>query len=245
MRVVIINQARMGSTRLPGKVLKEVLGKPLLEYQVERLRRARSASALVIATTANPADDVLVRQCERMGVPVFRGAEEDVLDRYYRAARMHHADVIARVTSDCPLIDPAVVDQVIGHHTDHAPQFDYVSNTQVRTYPRGMDIEVFGMAALGRAWREARSTNEREHVTPYLYRHPEFFRVAQVTRDDDQSAHRWTVDTADDFELIRRIIEALYPANPDFRLEDILKLLSAKPEWVAINAHRVQENSGR
>lgn len=244
MKVVIIDQARMASTRLPGKVLKPVLGKPLLEYQIERLRRAARAHEIVIATTTNPSDDVLVAFCRQRGVKVYRGSELDVLSRYYGAAKAFGADVVVRVTSDCPVIDPAVVDQVIGHYLDHRDEYDYVSNTQVRSFPRGMDAEVFSMEALELAYREGRLDYEREHVTPFLYRHPERFRVGQWVFPENRGDERWTVDTPEDFELLRRIIEALYPGKPEFTLADILQLLDRHPDWRQINAHVNQKKLG-
>jgi spore coat polysaccharide biosynthesis protein SpsF len=222
MKTAIIVQARMTSTRLPGKVLKEVLGKPLLAYQLERLRRVENADAIVIATTTNATDDPIVA---------------DVLSRYYGAATEHQADVVVRVTSDCPIIDPAVVSRVIGHYLAHHTQFDYVSNALQRSYPIGMDTEVFSYAALAQAHQTARHPEEREHVTPFLYRYPDRFRIAHVHYGRDESRHRWTVDTPDDFELIRRIIEALYPQNPAFTLEDTLALLERHPDWPLLNVH--------
>lgn len=243
-RVVVINQARMTSTRLPGKVLKPVLGRPLLEYQIERLRRASLVHEIVVATTTNATDDVLVDFCRGRGVAVYRGSETDVLSRYHGAAREAGAEVVVRVTSDCPVIDPAVVDQVIGHYLAHRDEFDYVSNTQVRSFPRGMDTEVFPMASLERAFREGALDYEREHVTPFLYRNPERFRIGQVVYRENRGDDRWTVDTPEDYELIRRIIEALYPDNPAFTLEDVLALLDRHPDWRQINAHINQKKLG-
>jgi spore coat polysaccharide biosynthesis protein SpsF len=244
MKVVIIDQARMTSTRLPGKVLKPVLGKPLLEYQIERLRRVAHADELVIATTTNASDDVLVDFCRQHGVKVYRGSEMDVLSRYYGAATESGADVVVRVTSDCPVIDPAVVDQVIVHYLDHRDEYDYVSNTQVRSFPRGMDAEVFSMGALESAYHEGRLEYEREHVTPFLYRHPERFKVGQWVFREDRGDERWTVDTPEDLELVRRIIEALYPRKPEFTLVDILELLDRHPGWRQINTHIIQKKLG-
>ncbi|MGD9788639.1 MAG: NTP transferase domain-containing protein [Sulfuricellaceae bacterium] len=244
MKVVIIDQARMTSTRLPGKVLKPVLGKPLLEYQIERLRRVKRADDVVIATTTNASDDILVDFCRRHGVKVYRGSELDVLSRYYGAAVEAEADVVVRVTSDCPVIDPAVVDQVIGHYLAHQKEYDYVSNTQVRSFPRGMDAEVFSFGALESAYREGQLEYEREHVTPFLYGHPERFRIGQWVFREDRGDDRWTVDTPEDFELIRRIIEDLFPVKPEFTLEDILDLLAMHPDWRQINAHVTQKKLG-
>ena len=169
MRVVIIVQARMTSTRLPGKVLKTVLGKPLLEYQIERLRRVKLADEIVIATTTNNADQPIIDLCDRLSIPYYRGSEDDVLARYHSAAIFHQADTVVRVTSDCPVIDPQVIDRVIYTYIDEHPKYDYVSNCLERTYPRGMDTEIFSFNALEQAFQQAITQPDREHVTPFIY----------------------------------------------------------------------------
>jgi len=244
MKVVIIDQARMASTRLPGKVLKPVLGKPLLEYQIERLRRVRRADELVIATTTNASDDMLVDFCRERGVKVYRGSEQDVLSRFYGAAIEAGADVVVRITADCPIIDPAVVDQIIGYYLAHREEYDYVANKQVLTFPRGMDTEVFSFSALESAYREGVLEYEREHVTPFLYGHPERFKIGQWFFRENRGDDRWTVDTPEDFDLLSRIIEALYPKNPEFTLEDVLELLNKHPDWRQINSHVIQKKLG-
>ncbi|RJF98622.1 cytidylyltransferase domain-containing protein [Noviherbaspirillum saxi] len=244
MRVAIIVQARMTSTRLPGKVLKEVLGKPLLEYLIERLKRVNAASVIVIATTTNDSDVPIVELCDRLGVAVTRGSEQDVLARYYESAKAHGADVVVRITSDCPVIDPAIIDQAIRYHADNAGRFDYVTNAFSKTYPNGMSVEVFSFRVLEEAYREASAEPEREHVTPFIYLRPERYGIGQLAYPRDLSGHRWTVDTAEDFELIRLIIEALYPGNPEFGLEDIAEKLNENPHWALINAHVVQKKLG-
>lgn len=236
MKTIIIVQARMTSTRLPGKVLKEVRGKSLLEYQIERLRQVRLADEIVIATTTNDADQPIIELCERLGAAYYRGPEEDVLSRYYEAATHFGANVVVRVTSDCPLIDPGVMDEVIGLYINNRDKYDYVSNTLERTYPRGLDTEVFSMAALKKAYNEARGQSEREHVTLFIYRRPEQFQLANSSSAIDYSHHRWTVDTPEDFELIKRIFLGLYPVNSRFTWLEILDLLNENPEWVEINA---------
>jgi spore coat polysaccharide biosynthesis protein SpsF len=245
MNTVMIVQARMTSTRLPGKVLKTVLGKSLLEYQVDRLRRVQLADQLVIATTTNDSDQPIVQWCEQYGVDFFRGSESDVLSRYYGAAQRYQADVVVRLTSDCPLIDPNVVDQVIRFYLDHQPDYDYVCNTLTRSYPRGMDTEVFSMKTLVEANTKAVVEPHREHVTAYIYTHPECYHLGNVAYQIDQSHQRWTVDTPEDFELIRMIIEALYPTDPLFTLEDCLGILVTNPEWVTINQHIEQKKLGQ
>ena len=244
MKTVIIVQARMTSTRLPGKVLKEVLGKPLLEYQIERLRRVRLADEIVVATTTNATDQPIVNLCRRLGVSCTRGSEEDVLSRYYEAAKSHHADVVVRVTSDCPVIDPTVIDRVIAYFSQHSDEVDYVSNMLLLTYPYGMAVEVFSFKVLEEAYIEARSQPEREHVTPFIYGHPERYQLANIAHAENLSFHRWTVDTKEDFALIEKIIDALYPGKPDFDTGDILELLNKHPDWPLINAHVPQKKLG-
>lgn len=244
MKVVIIVQARMTSTRLPGKVLQPVLGKPLLEYQIERLQRVRLADEIVIATTTNATDDSIVKLCDRLSVSYFRGSEADVLARYHGAATEHNADVIVRVTSDCPLIDPQVIDRTIQYYLDRTDEFDYVANCLKRTYPRGMDTEVFSFTALNEAFLEATAQPDREHVTPFIHRQPTRYNLGQVLYSEDCSQHRWTVDTPEDFALIDKILKAIYPVNLEFSLEDCLYLLNRYPEWSKINAHIEQKQYG-
>lgn len=241
MKTVIIVQARMTSTRLPGKVVKKVLGKPLLEYQIERLKRVKLADEIVVATTINEADQPVVNLCDRISVPYFRGSEADVLSRYHGAAKARQAHTVVRLTADCPIIDPHVVDRVIGFYLNHDSKFDYVSNCLLRTYPRGMDTEVFSFRALNEAFNEATEQQDREHVTPFMYRQPQRYRLANVSYHEDQSHHRWTVDTQEDFELIMRIIEALYQIKREFCLEDVLNLFKEDPDLFLINAHVEQK----
>lgn len=236
MRIVAIVQARMTSTRLPGKVLLEVEGKPLLTYLVERLRRANTINEICIATTVNETDDVLAEFCQEQGIRCYRGSEHDVLSRYYHAAVEAKADVVVRITSDCPLIDPAVVDKAVKYYLDNGGMYDYVSNSLERTYPRGMDTEVFSFRALEEAYNHADKAYEREHVTPYLYQNPERFRLSNVAYGEYQAKYRWTVDTPEDFELVKLILESLYVTNPTFTLEDTLQLLHRHPHWSEINA---------
>jgi spore coat polysaccharide biosynthesis protein SpsF len=239
-KATLIIQARLGSTRLPGKVLKEVLGRPLLTYLLERMARAITIGRVVVATTTLPEDDPIVELCQQLGVAIYRGSSDDVLSRYAEAAELYGGDPIVRVTSDCPLLDPAVVDRVVRAYMN-IPPCDYCSNTLIATYPRGMDVEVFGRQALSRAAAEAVNAPEREHVTLYLYRHPEMFTLRNVAYGRDVSSNRWTVDTAEDFELVRTLLEALYPTNPHFTLEQLLQLIDSHPEWAQMNAHIQQK----
>jgi len=241
MNTVIISQARMTSTRLPGKVLKEVLGKPLLWYQLTRLRQVKSADCIVVATTQNSTDDPVVDFCKSMEVQCFRGSEDDVLARFYKAASFIKADAVVRVTADCPLVDPEVIDTVIRYFKDN--NFDYVSNTLERSYPRGLDVEVFSYKALAEAYYRAVLPAEREHVTPFLYCRTGEYKVGNVKSKEDNSKHRWTVDTIEDFELIKEMLEYLYPINPSFSLEDCIQAHRKHPHWAKINAHVEQKRT--
>lgn len=236
--IAIIVQARMGSTRLPGKVLAPVLGRPLLEYQLERLGRSTLASSILVATTVGSRDDAIVGLCRRLGVAAFRGDETDVLRRYMQAATLADADVVVRSTADCPLIDPSVVDEVIGRLL--ASKCDYASNTLTRTFPRGLDVEAMTRTALEAAHRDAVDPADREHVTRFLYRHPERFRLCSVERAQDLSSERWTVDTREDLELVRRILETLYPGQPSFGINEVVALLDRHPDWRGLNAEVAQ-----
>lgn len=241
MRVVCIVQARMGATRLPGKPLKKIMGRPILAYLVERLRRAKSLDDVVIATTPEKQDDEIALWCQKEEIACYRGSEDDVLERYLEAARLHHADAVVRVTGDCPLIDPAIVDTVVDDFLRNVPKYDYVSNTITRSYPRGLDVEVFSMEALEKVAQVAQRGEYREHVTLYFYEHPKEFSVGSVVRSAEDSMDRWTVDTDADLKLVSRIIEELYPINPNFHMQDVLKLLEEYPELRKINAHISQK----
>lgn len=241
MKVVAIIQARMTSTRLPGKVLKTVLEKPLLEYQLERVSSSKLIDEIVVATTINKSDDPIIKLCNKLGVLTYRGSEEDVLSRYYEAAKQFNADVIVRLTSDCPLIDPEIIDQVIKLYITQKDVLDYVSNTLIRTYPRGLDTEVFSFRALQVTYEKARLKSEREHVTAYIYKNPDKFQLKNLSYVRDLSKHRWTVDTKEDFELIKQILESLYTNNQMFTMKDVLCLLDKNPSLFYLNAHIEQK----
>ena len=231
----------MTSTRLPGKVLKEVLGKSLLEFQIERLKRVRLADEIVIATTINDTDQPIVDLCKKLDVRCFRGSEEDVLSRYYLAAVQYCAEVIVRITSDCPLIDPDIVNQVISLYLENNLSCEYASNIGTRSYPRGMDTEVFSLKSLTEANSKALLPAEREHVTPYIRLHSEKFMPRNLRNKEDKSQHRWTVDTTEDYELIKKIIEVLYLKKHEFTMQDCLDILAANPSWIKINQHIEQK----
>jgi spore coat polysaccharide biosynthesis protein SpsF len=233
MNTVAIIQARMGSTRLPGKVLQNLAGEPVLRRVINRVRRAETLTSIVIATTEQPADDAIVALCASIACPYFRGSEQDVLDRYYRAAHHYQADLVVRITSDCPLIEPAIIDQVV-QALISAGQYDYVSNTLAqRTFPRGLDVEALTFAALERAWKDDPDPAWREHVTPYIYRHPELFRLHHITHPVDYSAMRWTVDTPEDLAFVRHIYDHF--GHDRFSWHDVLHVLKQHPDWLDIN----------
>lgn len=234
MNTIGIIQARMGSTRLPGKVLRNINGKPLLAYEIERLQQTMTIDQFVVATTTKETDNPIVDFCKEYGLSFYRGAEEDVLARYYEAAREFKANQIVRITSDCPLIDPKVVDTIV--RTLENGKYDYVSNTLTRSYPRGMDAEIFTFEALEKAHLEAKKSFEREHVTPYFYFNPELFNIHEVMYKNDQSSHRWTVDTIEDLKLVEQILAAFSYESCEFYLEDILELMKSKPDLAMINS---------
>jgi len=236
-KVVAIIQARMGSTRLPGKVLADIDGHPMLWHVVQRTRAAKTLHEVIVATTTEPADDAIAAFCREHKAICFRGSEKDVLDRYYQAAREHDVQNIVRITSDCPLIDPEVVDKTVRAFWDEQP--DYASNTLVRTYPRGLDTEVVTFRALELAWREARQSYQRAHVTPFLYENPGRFRIVPVTGDHDFSDDRWTVDTPEDLELVRAIYARF--AGKEFLHRDILRLMEREPQLREINRSIAQK----
>jgi spore coat polysaccharide biosynthesis protein SpsF len=235
MNLVIV-QARMGSSRLPGKVLKEVCGRTLLELQYERIQQAARTDRIMIATTSEVMDDPIEWLCQSRNIECFRGSENDVLDRFCRAARAAgcaSGDAVIRITADCPLLDYQVLDELIELFRDSGA--DYASNINPPTYPDGLDAEIFTYAALERAWQEASLTSEREHVTPYLRNHPEIFSQANLQHDTDLSYLRWTVDEPQDLEMIRIIYEKLYPVNKYFVMADVLKLIEENPDLLEIN----------
>lgn len=236
MTVAAVIQARMTSTRLPGKVLMPAAGRPMLAHQLDRVRRAETVDAICVATTTNADDDPVVALAEAEGVAVFRGSEPDVLDRFVQAADSVGAEIAVRLTGDCPLSDPALIDAVVGVFRDSDPAVDYATNSFPRTWPIGLDIEVASMTALRAANAEATDNYDREHVMPFLYRQPERFRIARYPATEDLSGYRWTLDERSDYELLVRILEALVPENPGFGWRDVIALLDAHPEWRTLNA---------
>lgn len=231
--MLAILQARTSSSRLPGKVLRPILGEPMLARQIERLRRSAHIDPLIVATSAEASDDPLAALCERLGVPCHRGSLNDVLDRFYQAARPLQPAHLIRLTGDCPLADPAVIDACIDYHL--AGDYDYTTNALQPTFPDGLDVEVFRFKCLEEAWTEAALDSEREHVTPFIHRRPERYRIGHYRQAEDLSWLRWTVDQPADFEVVESIYNALYPAKPDFDTADILAFLAAQPELARRN----------
>jgi spore coat polysaccharide biosynthesis protein SpsF len=243
-RVGVVTQARTGSTRLPGKVLIQVAGRTMLDHHLDRLVAA--GLDVYVATTDKESDDRVADLAQRRGIAAFRGSEEDVLSRFAGCARAHDLDVVVRVTSDCPLIDGAVVVDGVTRFLQLREQHGddvYLSNTLERTYPRGFDFEVVAAAALQRADREATARRDREHVTPWLYAGPHRLpHLVQVRRAVDRSSYRVTLDTAEDLELIRRLIEEYDAATLD--CSGVIEVLDAHPELVALNADVAQRELG-
>ena len=236
-----ILQARSSSKRLPGKVLAPILGIPMIMRQVERLRRCRRLDHLVLATSSDPSDDALAALCAQNNVECLRGSLDDVLDRFYQAAMLHTPSDIVRLTGDCPLVESPLVDDILDFHKEG--DYDYSSNTIEPTYPDGLDVEVFRFSCLVDAWKEARTSFQREHVTPFFYQHPERFRLGNFKGPQTLSHLRWTVDEQEDLELIRQIYERLYPVNPAFGMKEILSLLNREPKLKTMNASH-QRNEG-
>ncbi|NLJ17763.1 glycosyltransferase family protein [Globicatella sulfidifaciens] len=241
MKIGAIIQARMGSTRLPEKVMKNLQGKTVLEHVIERVKQSKLIDEIIIATTTHERDAVIESEALRCGVKAFRGSEDDVLSRYYYAAKENKLDVVIRITSDCPLIDPGVLDEIINYYMKN--KFDIVSNAGSdllsRTYPRGLDTEIFSFEVLENAFNNAKEKYQREHVTPYIYemtRHVFYYKNSV-----DYSKYRWTLDTDEDLKLITEIYRKLYRGKHNFYLSDVVGLFEKYPELNNINAHVEQK----
>ena len=240
-RVVAIIQARMGSSRRPGKTLADISGKPLIWHVVERSRASQTVDAVVLATTTEENDQQLLKIAEEYGLLGYAGSLNDVLDRFYQAACLAKAEVIVRVTADDPFKDPQVIDRVVNYLLEH-PELDYASNTIEPTYPEGLDIEVFTFKALERTWNEAQLTSEREHVTPYIWKNPDKFNIYNVRHTHDLSALRWTLDYEEDLQFTREVYARLYHGQI-FLMNEILDLLAREPHLLEINQGKVR-NAG-
>jgi spore coat polysaccharide biosynthesis protein SpsF len=240
MNTVIIVQARTGSSRLPNKVMLPVGGRPLLQRMLERVTAASTPSTVVVATTMDSADIPVVQLCGSLTIPCYKGHPTDLLDRHYQAARPYRPDVVVKIPSDCPLIDPAVIDRVLTFYRDHQHDFDFVSNLHPATYPDGNDVEVIPFPILEEAWRNAWKNFEREHTTPFIWERPQRFRIGNVAWEtglDYSMTHRWTIDYPEDYQFITAVYEQLSPDGSSlFTLNDILELLAARPDIHRINA---------
>lgn len=244
MKVVCIIQARLGSTRLPGKVLKKICNKTVLEHDINRLKLVNNINEIVIATTTEEQDQKIVDEAKRLDVKYFRGSENDVLSRYYFAAKENNADIVIRVTSDCPCLDYGILEDMINLYLDGICNIDYMSNTIVRTYPRGYDIEIFSFNALERAFKNADKDYEREHVTPYLYNLSNNFKIFSYEGLKNYSNYRVTLDTKEDFEVIKFIYDNLFEKKRYFLLDDVIEFLEKNPEIVEINKEIEQKGFG-
>lgn len=236
---MVIIQARVGSTRLPGKIMKKILGKTVLIHDLDRIKEMKTINKIVVATTDLEEDDIIAKAVNGYdrNIGTYRGSESDVLDRYYKAAKEFNADVIVRITSDCPLIDPNVSDLVVEAFLKN--DCDYCCNTLPRTFPHGLDTEVFSLDALERVWEEAKSPYEREHVTPYIREDTNKFRRINVKNNDDLTHLRWTLDYQEDFEFITEIYKRIYPKKKIFYMQDILNVLHAEHWLVELNSKYV------
>ncbi|NQT66900.1 MAG: glycosyltransferase family protein [Actinobacteria bacterium] len=241
MKILGIIQARMSSTRLPGKVLLDLEGKCVLEHVINRVNSAKMIDDVIVATTIKKEDLQILKICNSIGIKVFCGSEENVLDRYYQAAKLFNPEHIVRITSDCPMIDPKVIDKVINLHLKE--KADYTTNVITETFPDGEDVEIFTFETLNKAWRNAKLLSEREHVTPYIKKHPKIFKIRNLENDKNLSNKRWTLDNPEDYEFIKVIYKNLYVKNHLFGVEEILDFLNRNPDVERINEH-IKRNEG-
>jgi spore coat polysaccharide biosynthesis protein SpsF len=237
--IVIVVQARLGSTRLPNKVLMPLSGKPLIIRMLERVSFSDMAHNVVVAVTNETDDDELVELCEAEGYSVFRGSTNDLLDRHYQTGLKYNAEDIVKIPSDCPLIDPDIITRVIDFYVLNKNTYDYVSNLHPATYPDGNDVEVMSMKVLYNAWNNSHKDFEREHTTPYLWENPDRFKIGNVEWETGQNfsmSHRWTIDYLEDYLFIKEVFDSLYESNPRFGLNDILEYERNHPEVKALNS---------
>lgn len=246
MKYIAVIQARMQSSRLPRKVLRDLCGEPVLWRIIERVQRCRRINGLIVATTANNADNEIALLCRDKNIPCFRGSEEDVLSRFIQAfesvSEFSDEDCIVRLTADDPFKDPDVIDEAIGLMENG--DYDYVSNTITPSYPEGVDVEIVRVSALRQADREAALPSEREHVTPFIWKQPQRFRLHNFSRTPDLSFMRWTLDTPEDWAFVQAVYEVLYPQNPQFTMQDILYLMESQPDIADKMNRHVERNAG-
>jgi spore coat polysaccharide biosynthesis protein SpsF len=238
---VAIVQARYGSTRLKGKIFKNLSGKPMLWHVLNRLSYSKLIDKVVVATTTDSLDNNTEDFCKENKIDFYRGSIDDVLTRYYEAALEFEAGIIIRITSDCPLIDPVIVDKMLNEFVNDPNCCDYLSNVVKRTFPRGLDTEIFSFDALEKAFAEAETGSEREHVTQYIYSHPNLFTIKNYANDVDYSFYRWTVDTEEDFKLIEEIYNSLYTSGELFLFDDVLRLFEKNHSLININKNVKQK----
>lgn len=236
-----ILQARMTSTRLPGKVMMSILGKPMFIRQIERIKRSKRIDRLILATSTDESDDIIEKVAKEYGIECYRGSLDDVLDRFYQVAKAYKPEHVVRLTADCPLTDWEVIDQIIDKHLKE--NNDYTSNTIEPTFPDGLDAEILNFKALEEAWKKGEKISDRDNVTIYVYRRPEQFKLGSIKNNVDLSKLRWTVDEPEDFELIEKIYNSLYPENNSFLTQDILDLIAENPELESINS-KFERNEG-
>ena len=236
MKTVAIIQARMSSTRLPGKVLMPLAGEPVLWHVVNRIRTCKSITEVVVATSTDITDGAIEDWCLDAGVSCYRGSLDDVLDRYYQASLLHSADAVVRITADCPAVDPTIVDEVVYEFL--AGKYDFYGLSG--KFPDGLDCTVFGFNALARAWREANLPSEREHVGPYIEKHPEIFKSGGLIKYNGLSHHRWTLDEPRDYEFLKTVFSRLYQRDRIFLASDVLALLENEPDLMRINGDIVR-----
>jgi len=241
IEILAVIQARMGSTRLPNKVLLDLEGKTILEHVVERVGKSELVDEVIVATTISYEDIEIVKLLSDESIRVFCGSEDDVLDRYYQVAKLIKPEHIVRITADCPMIDPDIIDKTIDLHLYQGS--DYTCNTLNETFPDGLDAEIFTYEALEKAWKEARLTSEREHVTPYIRKHKEIFKISGLENKENLSQKRWTLDEFDDYNFLKIVFKNVYVNNPNFRMKDILKYLRENPNVERIN-NQIIRNKG-
>ena len=237
--ILIVVQARMASSRLPGKVMMPLLGKSLLARMVERLQLIKHEATIVIATSVNAEDNVIEQEAAAIDIPCYRGSVNNLLERHYMSAVKHNADIVLKIPSDCPLIDSRIIDEVLDFFFQDPGKYDYVSNLHPATWPDGNDVEIMTMACLEKNWRLAERPLELEHTTPYIWENPEQFKIGNVSWGkglDYSMSHRFTIDYPEDHDFINRVYEELYPKNPSFSCDDVIDLITEKPEIYELNA---------
>ncbi|MDZ4677659.1 MAG: aminotransferase class III-fold pyridoxal phosphate-dependent enzyme [Oligoflexia bacterium] len=239
--ILAVLQARFTSSRLPGKVLKNLLDKPMLLHEIQRVKQSKMISQLIVATSVDATDDAIEKMCREHDIQCFRGSLDDVLDRFYQAALLNKPEHIVRLTGDCPLIDPVIIDEVIAFHLKEKAQ--YTSNAIEPTFPDGLDVEIFEFDVLKQAWNEAKLTSQREHVTPFIHSQPSRFKISHYKNKKDHSHMRWTVDNAADFELVEKVYSSLYPENQKFGMDDIINFLEKNPQVSNLNKN-TKRNEG-